>query len=259
MNSDIKEVTSMHAPTYSVAQINSVRDNYKQNIEKHMEYIQLAAQNNAEIVVFPELSLTGYEREMARAQCFTMGDGRLECFKKASSDYGITIDAGAPLLLEDHLYIASWIFAPTIDPQIYIKKYLHPGEEIFFQTTTQYDPSIMLNGELFSFAICYDIERDEHIESAKSRNAGIYAASIFYTQQGIGSGLNRLQHLSKENALIVLMSNYVGQCWGQEAGGCSSIWSPNGELIIAADSYSECLVVAENNDNVWRGTIISKG
>jgi predicted amidohydrolase len=258
MNSDIKEVKSVHAQVYSVAQINSVRENYKKNIEKHMEYIELAAQNDAEIIVFPEMSLTGYERDLARTQSFTKDDGRLECFKKSSSENGIVIVAGAPLLLDDHLYIASWIFAPTMDPQIYIKKYLHPGEELVFQTTTQYDPSIELNDEQISFAICYDIERDEHIESAKKRNADIYAASIFYSQKGIRSGLNRLQQIAKENALMVLMSNYAGQCWGQAAGGCSSIWSRNGKLIIAADSHSECLIVAENNDGAWRGTIIEK-
>ena len=256
MNFDATEVTSPFTQIYSIAQIKTIRGNYRKNIEKHMEYIELAAKNNANFIIFPELSLTGYERELARAQCFEMEDGRLECFKQASSEYGIVIVAGAPLLLEDRLYIASWIFTPAMEPQIYTKKFLHPGEELYFWPSTQYDPSIKMNGEQISFAICYDIERDEHVKSAKNRSADVYAASIFYTQQGIKSGLKRLQHIAKENELTVLMSNYVGQCWGEKAGGCSSIWSGNGELVVSADSHSECLVVAENSDNVWRGTII---
>jgi len=88
----------MSAQIYAVVQMKSVRKNYKRNIEKHMEYIRLAAQQGSEIVVFPEMSLTGYERELAGAQSFTKDDPRLECLKKASSDYGIVIVAGRKIV-----------------------------------------------------------------------------------------------------------------------------------------------------------------
>jgi predicted amidohydrolase len=246
----------MYASIYSVAQIRSVKENYQQNIEKHMEYIRLAAQYGSKIIVFPELSLTGYERELARGQHFTKDDIRLECIRMASLDHSMVIVAGAPLLLNDDLFIASWIFTPTMHPQIYIKKYLHPGEELYFQSSTQYDPSIKLNDEKLSFAICYDIEREEHVECAKNKKSDFYVASIFYSQNGIQSGLNRLHHIAKENSMNVLMSNYVGECWGIEAGGCSSVWSYNGELIESADSASECLVIVEKHDEVWGGKIV---
>ncbi|MHC1720397.1 MAG: carbon-nitrogen hydrolase family protein [Clostridiaceae bacterium] len=246
----------MSAQIYAVAQIKSIRYNYEKNIEKHMEYIRLAAQQGSEIVVFPEMSLTGYERELARAQSFTKDDPRLECLKKASLDYGIVIVAGGPLLLEDRLYIASWIFETSKEPQIYVKKYLHPGEELYFQSSMEYDPVVKLNHEQLSFAICYDMEQDEHVECAKNKKSNLYAASIFYSQKGIQSGLGRLQHISKNNSLAVLMSNYAGECWDTDAGGRSSILSANGELVVSADKDSECLVVAENNHDVWMGKVI---
>lgn len=62
----------MLAQIYTVAQIKSVRENYKRNIEKHMEYIRLAAQFESKIIIFPEMSLTGYERELAGVQSFTV-------------------------------------------------------------------------------------------------------------------------------------------------------------------------------------------
>lgn len=246
----------MNYQIYSVAQIKSIRENYKENIEKHMEFTRLAAQHGSEIVVFPEMSLTGYERELARAQSFTKDDPRLECLKKASLDYGIVIVAGGPLLLEERLYIASWIFEPSKDAQIYTKKYLHPGEKLYFQSSMEYDPVVKLNHEQLSFAICYDLEQDEHVECAKNKKSNLYAASIFYSQKGIQSGLDRLQHIAKENSLAVLMSNYAGECWETDSGGRSSIWTSNGELVISADKDSECLVVAENKVDEWNGKII---
>jgi predicted amidohydrolase len=179
----------MLAQVYTVAQIKSVRENYKRNIEKHMEYIRSAAQFESKIIIFPEMSLTGYERELAGIQSFTKDDLRLECFKKASLDYNIVIVVGAPLLLDAHLYIASWIFIPTMKPQIYIKKYLHSGEELYFQSSMQYDPSVKMNDGQLSFAICYDIERDEHIECVKNMKSNFYAASIFTLEMGFNQGL----------------------------------------------------------------------
>lgn len=99
---------------YSIAQINSVRKDYKQNIDKHMDYIKLASQNDAKIIIFPELSITGYEQELAREQYFIRDDSRLDCFKKASVDHDIIIVAGAPLLLENQLYISSLILHQRI-------------------------------------------------------------------------------------------------------------------------------------------------
>jgi predicted amidohydrolase len=241
---------------FSIAQINSVRNDYKQNIDKHMEYIKLAAQNDAKIIIFPELSIIGYERELAKEQYFIRNDSRLDCLKKASVDHDIIIVAGSPLLLKNQLYISSLIFTPTNDQMIYTKKYLHPGEELYFSPSAQYDPDIIINGEQLSFAICYDIEKNEHIKSVKNKQSNYYVASIFYSKDGIQSGLKRLQYLAKEYSIAVFMSNYVGTCWDMEAGGCSSIWSRYGDLVVTADTYSECLLVARNNNEDWKGKII---
>ncbi len=241
---------------YSVAQIKTERENFKYNMEKHLEYINMAADNNSGIIIFPELSLIGYERKLARNQYFVKNDTRLDCLQKASVDQNIVIVAGAPLLLKEQLYIASLIFTPDNLQQIYIKKYLHSGEELYFQSSNQFDPTIILGDKQISFAICYDIENEKHIECVKDKKSDYYAASIFYSRDGIQSGLNRLKYIAKEYSMDVLMSNYVGECWETEAGGCSSIWSRNGELVISADEHSECLLIAENSNEEWKGKII---
>jgi predicted amidohydrolase len=246
----------MSTTTIAVAQIQTHRENISKNIEKHMSFIELAAEQGSKFIQFPELSITGYEREQARAQCFEEADKRLDCFRKASEKHDIVIAAGAPLLLEDRLYIASWIFKPNGTQEIYIKKYLHTGEEIYFESSMQRDPVLRLNDKQLSFAICFDIENDAHIQCAKEKNSDYYAAGIFYSQEGIPSGLRRLQYIAKEYAIAVFMSNYTGVCYDMVAGGHSSIWSKNGELVIAADAVTECLLVAENTNEKWTGRII---
>jgi predicted amidohydrolase len=44
----------------AIAQITSVLGNLEKNMEKHLQYCEEAIKNNADLVIFPELSLTGY-------------------------------------------------------------------------------------------------------------------------------------------------------------------------------------------------------
>ena len=43
----------------AVAQINSVLGDFEKNINHHAEFCQIAISENADVIVFPELSLTG--------------------------------------------------------------------------------------------------------------------------------------------------------------------------------------------------------
>jgi len=44
----------------ALAQIDTVLGNVEANLEKHLVYIKNARQQGADLLVFPELSLTGY-------------------------------------------------------------------------------------------------------------------------------------------------------------------------------------------------------
>lgn len=246
----------MAETVYAVAQIQSYRENFTKNLDTHLRYIKMAAEQNADFILFPELSLTGYERELAANQSFTADAPQLDVLAQAAIEYHMVIVAGGPLRIENSLYIASWVFMPDGKKLNYIKKFLHPGEDLFFESRKDYDPMLLLNGERISFAICFDLENDEHIKKAVELNTSMYTASIFYSRNGISHGLQRLQQLAKQYHIPVLMSNYCGTCWDMEAGGSSSIWSEYGEIVVAAEGDTPCLLIAEQKEDVWQGRIV---
>ncbi|CAD0299471.1 nitrilase-related carbon-nitrogen hydrolase [Xanthomonas hortorum] len=47
------------------AQISSIPGEIGKNISKHLDVIRLAASKDADVLIFPELSLTGYEPGLA--------------------------------------------------------------------------------------------------------------------------------------------------------------------------------------------------
>lgn len=237
----------------AISQIRSYRNDTEKNIRKHIKFIELASKHNSDLILFPEMSLTGYETENANGLIFEMNDIRLNEFKLLSEKYNQIIIVGAPIRIESKMYIGSFIILPNKDIEVYVKKYLHEGEELYFESRKDFDFQIKLKGNKISCAICYDIEVDNHIRNAISNKSTLYLPSIFYSENGIDSGLKRLSFVSKTFSMPVMMSNYVGDSFGIKSGGRSSAWNENGELIISSNDKDECLLIITKKNEMWKG------
>lgn len=116
----------------AVAQTTSVKGDVLENIRRHIEVIKVAVHHQVSLIVFPELSLTDYEPELAGALKFTESDNRLTPLINAASADDIWILAGAPLESEGKLTIGSIILNPERQVSSYVKMYLRPGEDSVF-------------------------------------------------------------------------------------------------------------------------------
>src|ERR1700728_3410163 len=79
-----------------VAQTRPFKGDILRNIETHLRLIELARKAKAEVIVFPELSITGYEPELAAGLAATAEDVRLDIFETLSERYSMTIGVGIP-------------------------------------------------------------------------------------------------------------------------------------------------------------------
>jgi len=81
----------------AISQIESIKGNIEKNIENHLKWIEKAIQNNADLVIFPELSLTGYEPGLAGSLATNQDDTRLDKMQSLSDMNRITIGVGLPI------------------------------------------------------------------------------------------------------------------------------------------------------------------
>ena len=63
------------------AQISATPGDVEKNLAQHIDAIHAAASQGADAVVFPELSLTGYEPELAGGLAMAPTDSRLDAFQ----------------------------------------------------------------------------------------------------------------------------------------------------------------------------------
>ncbi len=229
-----------------VAQTRPIKGNIQSNIDSHIKLIDLAVSNAAETVIFPELSLTGYEPELSKELATNQDDSRFEVFQKISDTKQITIGVGVPTKTNAGVCISMVLIHPHKARQLYSKKYLHSDEEPFFVSGQSTVGSIG-NKPNIALAICYELSVPEHTENAFKSGAEIYIASVAKFVNGIDKALTRLSDIANKYSMTVLMSNCVGQCDGHECAGKTSIWSNEGLLLGQLNDTDEGLLIIDTD------------
>jgi len=227
------------------------------NLLDHYRLIEIAAANGSDLIVFPELSITGYELEKSDMLAFSLQDFRLDELSKLSETNQMIIIAGAPIRINSDLFIGEFILLPDRTITIYTKHFLHSGEDKYYKSSLDYDPIIRLGSGKISFAICADIENPSHPESASKKGADYYFPSIFYSPNGIDGAHRKLGDYAKQYSFNILMSNFCGESMGLPAAGRSAFWNNRGELIGKMNDKPG-LLIAENNNAEWSTKLIEQ-
>jgi len=236
----------------AAAQIQSRRGDIQANLREHYRWIERASQSGAELIVFPETSITGYERANAALLAFTIDDNRLDPLIDLAFARRITVVAGAPIKYGNDLFIGSFIIHPDRSLQIYTKQFLHSGEEIYYKPSFDFNPIISVGHYGVSFSICFDIENPIHPANASKNGSTFYVSSIFYTPSSIKAAHDLLSGYARQYAMPVLMSNFCVESWTMAAGGRSAFWDESGMLVGEMDDLSPGLLVVEKIGNTWR-------
>ncbi len=100
--------------TIALAQTNPIRGDIERNLAKHIGCISESASHGADVVVFPELSITGYEPDLLAALALSRSSSVVSELVNAAIRAGVIIIAGIPLANNGKKpYIASLIAFPS--------------------------------------------------------------------------------------------------------------------------------------------------
>ena len=226
----------------SVAQTRPIKGNIEANILNHRRLIDLAIIAKVDIIIFPELSITGYEPELAAALATTQDDERFDIFQEISNTKNITIGVGIPTKSELGVRISTVIFQKNQLRQTYSKQHLHSSEMPFFVNGNH---QLLLADNQIALAICYELSIPEHSANAFRNGANIYIASTVNSYQGIDKDLNILANVAKNYSMTVLMANCIGQTGDYNCAGQSSIWNNQGVLLAQMDDKHEGILIFE--------------
>lgn len=242
----------MRELSVAAAQAVSTRGAVSANLEHHCLLAERAAEEGVDVVVFPELSLTGYELDIAPTLAFSAEDERLLPLVEVAETSGTILVAGAPVRLASGLHVGAFVLEPDRSVRVYTKRYLHDGEEAVF-VPGSLDPILELGDDRAALAICADTSHPEHAEAAAKRGAGLYLVGVFFTPDGYPADMDRMAGYAARHAMTVVMANAGGPATGFASAGGSAVWSDSGALVARMDGIGAGLVVARRSQSGWIG------
>jgi len=227
-----------------VAQTRPVTGDIEQNILRHKEVIHRATSLGSDVIIFPELSLTGYEPTLAKDLAIDLNDNRLDDFQTMSNAHKITIGAGIPVRTAKGITISMIIFQPHRERIAYSKKYIHPDEEEFFIAGQNF-PTLAIAGHTIALAICYELSVSAHTDEAFRNGTAIYIASVAKFTKRIDKAMQQLSEIAGTKHAFVLMSNAIGPADGATCAGKTAAWNTNSTLINALSESQEGILILD--------------
>jgi predicted amidohydrolase len=237
----------------AAAQSVSVPGDIAANVLIHTRFIAAASQEGVNLLVFPELSLSGYELSLLRACVVQPADDRLAPIRDLARETHMTVVVGAPVggNTEAAPSIGAITFFPEGGTAIYRKQHLHAGEENYVTKGKAGATSHALFGESFALAICADTAHEHHAASAAASGASLYLAGVLVSDAGYAADSANLQRYAANFDVAVLMSNHGGPSGGYVSARGSAFWAPGGKLVVTAPGTG----VVSNDSEEWRGEL----
>jgi predicted amidohydrolase len=241
----------------AVGQIAPVLADLDKNIEKHEKLVMRAIDENADIILFPELSLTGYSLKDATYDvALNKNDKKLDKLKKLSSK--ISISCGFVEMGNRHeLYNSNLFFEDekiaALHRKVYLPTYGVFEEERYFSSGNRFK-AFDSKWTRFGVLVCEDIWH-----SASGLILALDGATvILVSAAGLTRGTSKdekpenivawetlIKSLAISTTSYIVFANRVGVEDGLVFWGGSEIVQPSGQTIAKADYYSEQLLVSE--------------
>ena len=206
----------------------------KTNLDKIASFTAKAAGNGADIICFPELSITGYTCDHPLLKAETIPGASSNALSRLSTSYRIIILAGLIEKEETRLYITQVAVFPDGRVETYRKTHLGRRERKVFSPGNRLPVFKALNdrGQAASFAIgiCYDM----HFPELATRYALKGALIIFSPHASPLGGDKRIAIWDRylgarayDNSIYVAACNHLGNDGTKPWGGGIGIWEPS--------------------------------
>ncbi len=242
--------------TVGLAQIDCRLGVVEANLERHLEWIAQARERQVDLLLFPELSLTGYRllHLTSRVAIRLEESDVIERIRDASDGVSVVVglvEEGREGVLYNSAVLIDRSGIRQVHRKLYLPTYGIFQEGRFFGAGDRLDLA-PIDGEALGVLICEDLWHP-HLARRLALGGGRVLAVISAGPGTIGAGERFRSHqtwesLTRSTALVntswVLYCNRVGWEEGSFYSGGSHIVRPDGEILCRAEGLSEELIVS---------------
>lgn len=240
-----------------IAQVDVAMGDLKKNLSRYRVFIKKAKARKIDLLVFPELSLTGYFLKDMVPNCALRLDSKImEELKKESKH--ISLVAGFIEESEDFKYYNSSAYLEGgkiihVHRKVYLPTYGMFEEARYFASGEKICSFNTKFGKI-AILICEDLWHPISAYIAGLDGASVLIALSASPSRGVSADkklsstktwedLNRMY--ARIYTLYVIFANRIGFEDGVNFWGGSEIVMPSGKVAVKGDYFKECLVTGE--------------
>ena len=232
------------------------------NQKRTIDWIERAAQQRADLVVFPECMLSGYgydSREHALEHARTITDPLFSDLASAAKKHQLCLTIGFLEESNGSLFNASALIGADGVIGHYRKVHLpHLGVDRFVDRGDMPYDVLTAGKAKVGLAICYDSSFPEPMRVLALAGADIIALGTNWPDAAERTAEIVPPARSMENHLYFVAANRVGTENGFRFCGRSSICGPDGTVLAKSTDDSETLLIADVDLNVARNKRIER-
>lgn len=240
----------------AVVQMDPKLGEIDKNLTKTLSFVEEATKEVANLIVFPECSLTGYcfnSKEQAMASALSVGDVWNDRLIEAAKKTNSHIIVGFAEKSAGKLYNSALVIGPRGNLGVYRKSHLSQlGVDNF--VTRGEGPYGLIETDFgkIGLLICYDVRFPEQarVLSLEGADVLVHLTNLPLTASSQVDFL--LPARANENRVYVLSSDRVGNEEGFSFLGRSTIYDLEGNVISQANNVDEVIIYAELDFNASR-------
>jgi predicted amidohydrolase len=234
----------------AVAQISCSLGDQEANLSKVHDFSRRAKEAGAELIVFPEVTDTGYSMAVIHQHASHWKNGFVPGVQAIARKLSIGIVSGVSERDGSSIYNSQILVDAKGDIVAkYRKTHLYavaPVEEQTCFAPGNEFTTFLLGGLQFGFSICYDLRFPElYRKLATDQNVGAFVISSAWPFPRVEHFRTLAMARAIENQSYVVASNRVGKDVDLWFCGSSAIIDPRGVIIAAASADREELIHAE--------------
>ncbi len=229
----------------SLPQLPVFKADFQRNLEQHAEMVRRSAHVGADLVVFPELSLTGYELELLQSLAVSPSAEHFAELSNAAVEHNTVVIAGCPLVRDGESMpaIGAVICFPDTRVEFYCKQFLHEGEGNSCSAGSS-DYFFELRGSRLALAICADFANPLHAQGVAEQGADLYLVSALISEAGYKKlDSEILSHLARRHQMPVILSNHISRTGGWDTFGHNAVWDAKGKRTLSTNSRDSCMLL----------------
>lgn len=219
------------------------------NIEHHLRFIEYAARESVNLLIFPEFSLCCTSGVTNSA--IALHSARLNPLSEAARHSGMTIVTGLPPVARRTDAPRAVIFMPDGTRQLYRK----PALENDWFTPCPATPIHGNTGRSFALGMNTSSEDEALPRSAAGLGANLYVTGCHKPVTRWQYDAMYLQQWAHKYNIAVLMANQTSDTDRWHGTGYSACWDERGQLVMRAES-GELLVIGRRGAEGWQGEVI---